>query len=576
MDWKILVVVVAVLLSFGIYQMCSEDDSPDWDKTRSEQMSQNQRELDEKSTSETEEKREKILDEARKLRGDRPVEATAVLESEDFRAVLTTRGGAIKSYELKDPQFVEPPRDWSTGTRLEDEEKLGPVNLVRTNSNFDTNPAYELNAPLRFEVFQGLDELLPDADYRIVERTPDRVVFRYSQPGLPVVITKKFEVDRKSGPYQIWLTTQIRNISDRKIEFLPGVIQTGYQHQTEAGGGIFSKQPNLLQGICRHNDDTFVEPWKDISQPFIGLGQIDFTGVETNYFINAMVPGDDAPATCRVSAEVRLDAAGEPLWGVARSELRWGEVSLKPGEAAILKVKSYMGPKRFQLLQSIGHDLQKSVDFGVFWPICRVLLWLLFAFQKLVVNWGVAVILLTVVVKVALIPLTHKSFKSTDRMKALKPEVDKINEQYKNDPQEKQKQTMALYKQHKVNPLGGCLPMLLQMPIWFALFSTLRTSPELFNAPFFGWIRDLSSPDPYFVTPIVMGALMFVQQQMMPMTGDGTQAKIMKYFMPIMFTGMMLFLPSGLTLYILVNTVLSIAHQMAIHRWRAKESTGRA
>jgi YidC/Oxa1 family membrane protein insertase len=178
----------------------------------------------------------------------------------------------------------------------------------------------------------------------------------------------------------------------------------------------------------------------------------------------------------------------------------------------------------------------------------------------------VAIILLTVLVKVVLMPLTHKSFQSAEKMKALKPEIDKINEKFKDDAAAKQKETMAMYKQHKVNPLGGCLPSLLQMPIWFALYSTLRASPELYRAPFFGWIQDLSNPDPYFVTPVIMGAAMFVQQKFTPMMGDSAQAKMMLYFMPIMFSAMMLFLPSGLTLYILVNTVLSIAHQLYIHR----------
>jgi YidC/Oxa1 family membrane protein insertase len=130
---------------------------------------------------------------------------------------------------------------------------------------------------------------------------------------------------------------------------------------------------------------------------------------------------------------------------------------------------------------------------------------------------------------------------------------------------------MALYKRNKVNPLGGCLPTLLQMPIWFALFRTLRASPELYRADFFGWIHDLSSPDPYYITPVVMGGMMFLQQRFTPMAGDSAQAKMMMYFMPIMFTGFMLFLPSGLTLYILVNTVLSIAHQAIIHRRRTKQ-----
>jgi YidC/Oxa1 family membrane protein insertase len=144
--------------------------------------------------------------------------------------------------------------------------------------------------------------------------------------------------------------------------------------------------------------------------------------------------------------------------------------------------------------------------------------------------------------------------------------MDRLNEQYKDDPQEKQRAIMAMYKQKGVSPLGGCLPMLLQMPIWFALFRTLRSSPELYRAPFFGWITDLSNADPYFITPVVMGGMMFIQQRMTPMGTDNAQMKMMMYFMPVMFTVMMAFLPSGLTLYILVNTVLSILHQWVLKK----------
>jgi YidC/Oxa1 family membrane protein insertase len=290
-----------------------------------------------------------------------------------------------------------------------------------------------------------------------------------------------------------------------------------------------------------------------------------------------MIPGDDTPSTCNFARNLDNPALypNQDLqpWGHVSAELRFAEVELGPGESKIFKVKNYLGPKRYQVLQKVGNGLEKSVDFGIFWPICRVLLKLLFFFQSYVLNWGVAIILLTVVVKVVLMPLTHKSFQSQTKMKALKPEIDKLNEKFKDDPQAKQKATMELYKQHKINPLGGCLPMLLQMPIWFALFSTLRTSPELYRAPFFGWITDLSSPDPYFVTPVLMGAMMFLQNRFTPAMGDAMQAKMMMYFMPIMFTGMMLFLPSGLTLYILVNTVLSITQLYIQNRTRKSART---
>jgi YidC/Oxa1 family membrane protein insertase len=571
MDWKILVAVVVGLLIFGIYQLCSSGDEKSYDDVQAElRAAREDRHADLEAEKAVEQREEKI-EKAREQRGERPEERTVTLRTDDFRAVLTSRGGALRSLQLLDPQYLEPPRDWSSGQRLEDapEEEYVPVDLVTTN------PKYEINDPLRFEAYQGLEGLLPDADYELLRSDEKTAVFRYRQPDLPVVITKKFTVGEEVGPYQVWLSIRVRNTGEKKVSFMPAVVQTGFQHATETGGGLFSRQPNLLQGLCRHGGSTYREPWNsgEAERTYSGIG-VSFTGVETNYFLAAMIPGGDDPTSCSVRADVWRTPGGEPRYGLVRAELRWGEIEIGPGESHGFEVKNYLGPKKYSLLQTVGHDLKESVDFGWFWPISRVLLSLLLMFQKLVLNWGVAIILLTVMVKLALLPLTHKSFQSAEKMRALKPQVDEINKKYKDDAQKKQQETMALYKRNKVNPLGGCLPTLLQMPIWFALYRTLRAAPELYRAEFFGWIDDLSSPDPYFVTPIVMGAMMFIQQQFMPTTGDSTQAKIMKYFMPIMFTGMMLFLPSGLTLYILVNTALSILHQLIIHRRR--KSSGSA
>ncbi len=570
MDWKILVIVVAILLGFFVVQKCSDEEKPDYDRIQASKQAELKSASEQQKRAEERQIVSKAKETARKNRTKRLPSETVTLETEDFKAVLTNRGGALKSLTLKDNQYLEAPRNWTTGLREEDAETYVPVDLVTTNA-VDS----ELQAPLRFEVYNSkeLDGLLPDADYKLVEQTDKKVVFRLVQPGLPVSIVKKFEVDEKQAPFQLWLTVRVSNTSDHKVAFRSGITQQGYQHETEAEGGMFTKQPNLLQGICHYGEEVEALPWNDsdLDVPFSGIGKINFVGVETNYFLSAMTPADDTPASCYVAniidnyRAVCAHCEKQP-WGHVTAELRYAEVELRPGESKVFKVKNYLGPKRFRLLRSIGHGLEKSVDFGWFAPICQVLLAMLFAFQSFVNNWGLAIILLTVVVKVVLMPLTHRSFKSSERMKALKPEVDKINEKFKDNAQEKQQAVMALYKQHGVNPLGGCLPMLLQMPIWFALFRMLRASPELYRAPFFGWITDLSNPDPYFVTPIVMGAFMFIQQKMTPMATDSSQAKMMLYFMPIMFTAMMLFLPSGLTLYILVNTVLSIAHQVVIHR----------
>jgi YidC/Oxa1 family membrane protein insertase len=577
MDWKILIALIGALAVFFLAKQCADEDKPDFDKTRQDAVAEQQSKLNLEKETAAWKAKEVHLEVSRKTRGERAEAVLATLETEEFKAVFSTHGGVLKSLTLKNPQYVESPRDWTTGLRNEETEDFVPVDMVTTNTK-----AFELSAPLRFKVYEskGLEALLPDADYKIEQQTKNSVRFRLDQPGLPVTIVKKFELDEKSQPFQLWLTIRVTNHSDSQVSFRSGVIQHGYQHETEATGSIFSKQPNLLNGYCYYGDELAAFPWNDddLATPFSGIGQIGFVGVGTNYFLAAMVPSSETKASCYL-ANV-LDNRGlyptpeaQP-WGHITAELRFAEVDLSPGESKAFQIKNYLGPKRFRLLQSLGNSVEKSVDFGWFAPICQVLLSMLFFFQGVFGNWGVSIILLTVVVKMVLMPLTHRSFKSAEKMKALKPEVDKINEKFKDNAQEKQAAIMALYKQQGVNPLGGCLPTLLQMPIWFGLFRMLRASPELYRAPFFGWIQDLSSPDPYFVTPIVMGAAMFIQQRFTPMTGDAAQAKMMLYFMPIMFTGMMLFLPSGLTLYILVNTVLSIAHQMYIHGRSAKGQPG--
>jgi YidC/Oxa1 family membrane protein insertase len=566
MNWKIILGVIGgLLLVFVIYRQCSSDGPPDYDKQQAQQRAANETDYMRKKSAERAKQKEDAQAKARAARKERPEERLVTLETAEYRAKLTTRGGSLASFELKNPQYVEAPFDWATGRRDKKAKKLVPVNLVTTNTK-----EYERYNPLRFEVTEGLDALLSDADYALVESTAKDAVFRLDQPDLPVIITKKFEIDEHSGPYQFWLTVQVRNRSAGKVAFRAGVTQTGYQNPEDTKGGflIFSKPPNLQMGLCSDGGKPARHRFDSDDLPYSGLNTT-YAAVDTNFFIAAMIPGDKTPATCHIYPNTAYRAAGGALLPVITAELRFGETSLAPGEAAVFKVKNYLGPKRYQVLERIGHSLEKSVDFGIFAPICWVLLKLLFLFQAFVSNWGVSIILLTVVVKLLLTPLQHKSFKSGERMRALKPEVDKLNVKFKDNPQEKQKATMALYKQHGVSPLGGCLPMLLQLPIWIALYSTLRTSPELYRAEFFGWIRDLSEPDPYFITPIVMGALMFVQQRITPMTGDNMQMKMMMYVMPVMFTAMMLFLPSGLTLYILVNTVLSISHQWYVRRQSA-------
>jgi YidC/Oxa1 family membrane protein insertase len=204
------------------------------------------------------------------------------------------------------------------------------------------------------------------------------------------------------------------------------------------------------------------------------------------------------------------------------------------------------------------------------------MLWLLKVFYRMFGNWGIAIILLTVVVKLLTLYWTQKSMRSMKQMQRLKPKIDELRAKFKDDKERLNQEMMALYKIHKVNPLGGCLPMLIQMPIWFALYRTLGNAVELYRSNFAGWITDLTAPDPYYVLPIAMGISMYAQQAITPQPMEGTQAKMMKYFMPGFFTLMMLALPSGLTLYIFVNTVLTMIHQWYMNKTEPAEPVAKS
>lgn len=230
----------------------------------------------------------------------------------------------------------------------------------------------------------------------------------------------------------------------------------------------------------------------------------------------------------------------------------------------------YAGPKEHDALKQLNFGLEHIVDFGFFSIIAMPLFWILKVFYNISHNYGIAIIILTTLVRIPFIPLVNKGQKSMKKLQDIQPKMAEIKEKYKKDPQKMQKETMELYKKHKVNPMGGCLPMLLQIPVFFALYKVLMIAIELKGAPFMLWIHDLSIKDPYYILPIVMGATMVIQQKMTPSTMEPTQQKIMM-LMPVVFTFMFLSFPSGLVLYWLVNNVLSIAQQWYVNKKLEKQ-----
>ncbi|WP_305041456.1 membrane protein insertase YidC [Geoalkalibacter sp.] len=283
--------------------------------------------------------------------------------------------------------------------------------------------------------------------------------------------------------------------------------------------------------------------------------EIIWTGFEKKYFFNALVPLEGSAERARV----------ELVDSLVTNSLISPYRTLQSGETAEFQFFAFFGPKDFDLLQGLGYQLSEAVDFGFFGFLARPLLHVLKFFYSFLHNYGLAIILLTVIIKILFWPLTQKSFTSMKEMQKLQPQMQKLREKYKNDKQRMNLELMNLYKEHRVNPLGGCLPMLVQIPVFFALYKVLLVSIELRHAPFFLWITDLSAKDPYYITPVIMGASMFVQQKMTPSNLDPVQAKIF-LAMPLIFTVMFLNFPSGLVLYWLVNNLLTIGQQALIHR----------
>jgi len=220
-----------------------------------------------------------------------------------------------------------------------------------------------------------------------------------------------------------------------------------------------------------------------------------------------------------------------------------------------------------ELLKEEGVGLEKSVTFGWTGFLAEPLLIALNFFNGFIGNYGLAIIFLTIVVKLLMFPLSNASYKSMSKMRVLQPKIKELQEKYKKDKETLNKETMLLYQKEGVNPLGGCLPMFIQMPVYIALYYMIQNAVELYNAPFLPfWLTDLSEKDPFYIIPVSLGLLMFLQTKLTPQTMDNAQAKIMMYTMPVVFTWISLVLPSGMTLYWFVNTLLGIAQQLYVNK----------
>ena len=386
-----------------------------------------------------------------------------------------------------------------------------------------------------------------------VESGEESVDLTYTTPA-GVVITKQFIFN--ADDYLIRVQYLVENNGSQSWQAnMYGQIKRDGSEDPSMSGGF--KLNTFLGAAIKTSDDPYVKyDFEDIED---GIDAVEITGgwiaFSQHYFLGSWIPD----GTSLNNFTMRRNNAGEYLLTFVNPTL-----VVAPGETASVAASFWAGPKDQYRLEEISPDLQLTIDYGVFYFIASPIFWLLTQINDAIGNYGFSILLLTLVIKIILYPLSAKSLKSMAKMRKLAPKINALKEQCGEDKQKFMQAQMELWKKEQVNPFGGCLPLLLQMPVFLGIYWVLNESVELRQASFILWYDDLSQMDPYFILPILMGAAMFVQQMITPMqTADPAQAKMMK-FMPLIFMVFFLWFPAGLVLYYTANSVLSILQQWII------------
>lgn len=450
------------------------------------------------------------------------------VENDFYSAVLSSKGGTIKSWAIKAYKDKK-----GQDVILLKKPGILPAVSLGANNSFDL-------ANINFSM-SGTDLKLDS------NNKSGTIVFEYSAQGTSIRRTYTFYSDT----YKVDISDEIAGLPDYWISL--GSDFGMYESVAESGA---HSGPILLMGTDLKELDA-----KKLKEPNIFKENLKWIAQEDKYFFSALVPATPVE-------EARA-------WMFKDSPV----IAFK-GKAGLNKFILYAGPKEQKRLEKLNLGLEHIIDYGFFSIISRPLFWVLIFFYSFLGNYGWAIILLTIVTRLPFIPLLNKGQKSMRKLQEIQPKMAEIKEKYKKDPQKMQQEMTGLYKKHKVNPVGGCLPMLLQIPVFFALYKVLLVSIELRGAPFMLWITDLSAPDALFgqiagfslggPLPYLMGITMVIQQKMTPSSMDPKQAKLMM-LMPVVFTFMFLNFASGLVLYWLINNVLGIIQQFFTNKKIAKQ-----
>lgn len=479
---------------------------------------------------------------------DEPVAETATLEGRSitvdtdlYRAVFSTLGGRIESFTLKHYRATSDPDS-------------PPLELVVAAPELELPLGVELRGAQVWSDARVLYQ--PSHDAITLHGSEEATLeLRAQVAGEPLVKRLTFRGD--TYPIGLEVVTPPAKSLPRELvtpapdALPPSIALVWARPEHEHNGRVFEGSAALVNGKLVQT------PADDLEKQEVLTGEVSWAGFEDHYFLAAAAPE-------RATAVVLLRRGTS-----VESKI----LTPREGEAAPdVRYTLFLGPKELKALEAAGHGLERAMNLGWFGPISLLLLRILNLSHRVTGNYGLDIIVLTCLVKIVFWPLTQKSFQSMREMQKLQPEMAKLRERYKDDPKQMNTEIMELYKRHKVNPLGGCLPMVLQIPVFFGLYQLLQNTIQLRHAPFFLWIHDLAAPERLEilgygvpVLTLLLGVSMFVQQRMSPPAGDPTQQKIMM-FMPVIFTFMFIGFPAGLTLYWLTNNVLTIAQQYFIIR----------
>ena len=473
-------------------------------------------------------------------------ERDVIVETPKVRAVFSTRGAELKSWHLKDYK----------GDNQDHPVDLVPADLPPNEPRAFTLEAADpvLSRRLRTALFR------PSAASIDVSQGQKTLVFEY-QDAAGLAVKKSFDFEANGQPYLLAFSADVRNAGQPVNVTVTSGPGLGDTDRASGSGGFFS--PSYYQKPqAIYQQDTKVTrlDGSALQKAPTYQGRFRYIGSDDHYFLSVLVPGErDVRVDYRTLSVTAPDGARALVAYTVRQEAPWQQAVF------------YLGPKQFDVLAGADKELVRTIHFGMFdWLVVPLLRALNFV-NRYVSNYGWSIIILTVLINLVMWPLRHKSMVSMRKMQSLQPQVKAIQDRYAGlkatDPARQKMNTelMNLYREKGVNPASGCVPMLLTFPVLFAFYALLSQAIELRGAPFFGWIQDLSVKDPWFITPVLMGVTMFWQQWMTPSTADPAQQKVMM-FMPIMFTFMFLWAPSGLVIYWFVSNLFAIGQQYLTNR----------